>query len=54
MVQMNMSQNRKRHRFLAATGEGDRGGKDWQCGIGYKILYIGWINKKVLQYSTGN
>ena len=51
---MNLSQNRKRHRFLAATGEGDRGGKDWQCGIGYKILYIGWINKKVLQYSTGN
>ena len=31
------------------------GGKDWELGISrYKLLYIGWINNKVLLYSTGN
>ena len=29
--------------------------KDWEFGISrYKLLYIGWINHKVLLYSTGN
>ena len=31
------------------------GGMDWEFGISRcKLLYIGWINKKVLLYSTGD
>ena len=31
------------------------GGKDWELGISRcELLYIGWINNKVLLYSTGN
>ena len=31
------------------------GGKDWEFGISrHKPLQIGWINNKVLLYSTGN
>ena len=34
---------------------GSRGGKDWEFGISRgKLLYIEWINNKVLLYSTGN
>ena len=30
------------------------GGKDWEFGISRcKLLYIGWINNKVLLYSIG-
>ena len=30
-------------------------GKDWEFGINRcKLLYIGWINNKVLLYSTEN
>ena len=36
-------------------GSGGRGGKDWEFGIGRcKVLSTGWINNKVLLYSTGN
>ena len=37
-------------------GRGDRGGKEWEWnGISRgKLLYIGWINSKVILYSTGN
>ena len=37
-------------------GGGDTGGgKDWEFGISRcKLLYTGYINNKVLQYSTGN
>ena len=32
-----------------------RGGKDWKFGISRcKLVYIRWINNKVLLYSTGN
>ena len=32
-----------------------RGGKVWEFGISRcKLVYIGWINNKVLQCSTGN
>ena len=35
--------------------EGGEGGKDWEFGISRcKLLYIGWINNKVLLYNTGN
>ena len=31
------------------------GGMEWETGVSRcKVLYIGWINKKVLLYSTGN
>ena len=34
---------------------GRRGGKDWEFGVSRcKLLYIGWINSKVLLQSTGN
>ena len=40
---------------MVAKGEGRGGGKDWELGVSRcKLLYIGWINNKVLLYSTGN
>ena len=31
------------------------GGLEWECGISRcKLLYMEWINNKVLPYSTGN
>ena len=40
---------------MVAKGEGGGEGKDWEFGINRcKLLYIGWINNKVLLYSTGN
>ena len=36
-------------------GEEEVGGKGREFGISRcKLLYIGWINNKVLLYSTGN
>ena len=41
------------NRLLVAKGGGGR--KDWEFGISrYKLLHIGWINNKVLLYSTEN
>ena len=43
------------NRLVVAKGEEGTGGKDWVFGIsGCKLLYIGWINNKVLLHSTGN
>ena len=43
------------NRLVVAKGEGGEGGKDSEFGISRcKLLYIGWINNKVLPYSTGN
>ena len=40
---------------MVAKGEGVRGGMDWEFGVGRcKLLYIGWINNKVLLYSIEN
>ena len=40
---------------MVAKGEGAGRGKDWESGISRcKLLYIGWINNKVLLYNTGN
>ena len=40
---------------MVAKGEGGGGGIDWEFGVSRcKLLYIGWINNKVLLYSTGN
>ena len=36
-------------------GGGGEGGRDWEFGTSrYKLLHIGWINNKVLLYSTKN
>ena len=40
---------------MVAKGEEGEGGLDWEFGISRcKLLYIEWINSKVLLYSTGN
>ena len=40
---------------MVAKGEGSGGGMYWEFGISRcKLFYIGWINNKVLLYSTGN
>ena len=59
MAQMSLSTEQKQtHRQrtdLCLWGAGGRGGKDWESGISRgKLLYIGWINNKVILYSTGN
>ena len=61
MTQMNLSMKQKqthRHREQTCGCQGGRrsgGGMDWEFGISrYKLLYIGWINNKVLLHRTGN
>ena len=40
---------------MVAKEKGVGGGKDWEFGISRcKLVYIGWINSKVILYSTGN
>ena len=40
---------------MIAKGEGVGGGVEWEVGVSTcKLLYTGWINNKVLPYSTGN
>ena len=40
---------------MVAKGERGGGRKDWEFRINRcKLLYIGWINNKVLLHSTGN
>ena len=42
-------------RLFHTRGAGGEGGMDWEFGISRcKLLYIEWINNKVLLYSTGN
>ena len=38
-----------------AAGKGEENGRglDWEL-VGCKLVYIGWINNKVLLYITGN
>ena len=39
---------------MVAKEEGG-GGKDWEFGTSRcRLLYIGWVNNKVLLYNTGN
>ena len=43
------------NRLVVAKGEGIGGGVKWEFGISRcKLLYIEWINNKLLLYSTGN
>ena len=55
MAQMNLSAKQKQtHRRREQTC-GCGGGTGWEFGISRcKLLHIGWINNKVLLYSTGN
>ena len=40
---------------MIAQREECGGGMDWELGISRgKLVYTGWINKKVLLYSPGN
>ena len=40
---------------MLAKGKGCERGLDWEFGINKcKLIYIEWINNKVLLYSTGN
>ena len=40
---------------MVTKGEGGGGGMEWEFGISRcKLLYIEWINNKVLLCSTGN
>ena len=40
---------------MVVKGEESGEEKDWEFGVSRcKLLYIGWINNKVLPYSTGN
>ena len=64
MTQMNLSTQQKQSHtqridlWLPSGGGGGRGGgggMDREFGINRcKLLYTGWINNKVLLYSTGN
>ena len=43
------------NRLVVAKEEGGGGGIDWEFGISRcQLLYIEWINNKVLLCSTGN
>ena len=58
MAQMNLSTKHKqthREQNCGCPGGGGGGGRDLEFGTSrYKLLYIGWINNKVLPYSTEN
>ena len=57
---MNLSTREKQtHRHREETcgcqGGGGRGGMDWEFEVGRcKLLYLDWINHKVLMHSAGN
>ena len=57
---MNLSTKQKQsHRHGERTcdcpGEEGGSGVDWEFGVGRcKLLHLGWIDSKVLLYSTGN
>ena len=53
---MNLSTKEKQtHRLREQIYGYHGGGKVWGFGISRcKLLYIGWVNNKVLLYNTGN
>ena len=53
---MNLFMKQKQtHRHREQTCGCPGGGMDWEFGVSRrKLLYIEWINNKVLLYSTGN
>ena len=57
MTQISLSTKQKQTHGHRVFGERDQvwGRVDWEFGISRcKLLYIKWINNKVLLYSTGN
>ena len=56
MIQMNIPMkqiHRQREQTCNCQVGEDGGGKDWELGISRcKLEYLGWINNKVLLYST--
>ena len=47
--------HRHREQACGCQGGGGGGGMDWEAGVSRcKLLYIEWVNNKVLLYSTGN
>ena len=60
MTQINLSMKRNRimdieNRLVVAKGEEVGGGIEWEVGASRcKLLYIEWINNKVLLYTTEN
>ena len=60
MTQMNLSMKQKqnhghREQTGGCQGGGDLGGMEWEVGVSRcKLLYIEWINNKILLYSTDN
>ena len=60
MALLNLSKNRTRlsdieNQPVIAKGEEGGSGMAWDLGISRcKLLYLEWINKKVLLYSTEN
>ena len=39
--------------MVAGGSGGERGGMDWELGVSRcKLVYTGWINNKILLYST--
>ena len=57
MTQMNLSKKITdiENRLVVAKGEGVGERMEWEAGVSRcKLLYMEWINNKLLQYSTGN
>ena len=54
MTQMNLYTKQDiENRLVVAKGKGVGGRMEWEVGVSRcKLLYIGWINNKVLLYST--
>ena len=52
---MKKQTHRYREQTCGCHGGGGRGGTEWEFGISRgKLLYIGWINNKVLLHSSEN
>ena len=52
---MGETHSQTENRLVLANGGGGWGGMEWEFGVSRcKLLCIGWINDKVLLYSTGN
>ena len=47
--------HKHREKTCGCQGEGEGEGVEWEVGVSRcKLLYIEWINNKVLLYGTGN
>ena len=54
-MSLSLKQNHTENRLLAAKAEAGGGKREWEAGVGgSKLVYILWMNNKVLLYSRGN